>query len=466
VETRTEPPRTVEGRGTPPPPPIVNERGDEIKPPSSPRKKPPLIAIIIGAVVLIAILIWGIRFLAYATTHETTDDARVDADTVTITSKISERVSQILTDTNEPVHKGQVLILLDNRDEHTKFAQAQAAVAAQEAQANAAQQNVDLTSEQQSAQKSQGTGGVRSAQAQVTNAQAMYQAQMQTADAARAAVAGAQAQLLVAQAQVPSAGAALARANADFERYSSLARTGDASQQQLDAQRATQAQALSQYRAALDQVTSAQTNVVQAQARETSAIAAATAAQAGIGANEGQLETAQGHLTESAAPSRVPAIAAQANAALAQVKSAKAQAQTASDQLNYTTIRSPIDGVVGAKNIEVGATVAPGQALLELVPQSKIYITANFKETQLTNMKVGQEVDVDVDAYKGTTFQGRVESIGPASQNTFSLIPAQNATGNFVKVTQRLPVRISIVNPPADKPLRVGMSVETSVKVK
>jgi membrane fusion protein (multidrug efflux system) len=466
VETSTEAPRTSEGRGTPPPPPLVNDRGDEIKPPPPARKRPPLWVLVAGAIVVIAILIWGVRFLAYATTHETTDDARVDADTVTITSKISERVAQVLTDTNEPVHKGQVLILLDNRDERTKYAQAQAAVAAQQAQANAAQQNVVLTSEQQSAQDTQGRGGVDAAQAQVHNAQANYQSQQQQADAAQAAVAGAQAQLRVAQAQVPSASAALARANADYERYSSLVRTGDASQQQLEAERATQAQALSQYRAALDQVTSAQTNVAQAQARQTAAVAAATAAQAGIGAGEGQLITAQGRLVETSAPSRVPAIAAQASAAQAQVKSAIAQAQTARDQLSYTVIRSPIDGFVGAKNIEVGATVAPGQALLELVPQTNIYITANYKETQLGNMKVGQDVDVSVDAYKGTTFQGRVGSIGPASQNTFSLIPAQNATGNFVKVTQRLPVRIDIVNPPADKPLRVGMSVETSVKVK
>jgi membrane fusion protein (multidrug efflux system) len=465
VETQTEAPRTSEGRGTPPPPPPSNDRSDDVKPPAR-RKRPPVWVIIVGAVVLIAALIWGVRFLAYATTHETTDDARVDADTVTITSKISERVSQILTDTNEPVHKGQVLITLDNNDEKTRLAQAQAAVAVQQAQANAAQQNVSLTSEQQKAQDAQGTGGVKAAQAQIANAQASFSAQEQAADAARSAVAGAQAQLRVAQAEVPSASAVLSRANADFQRYSSLVKTGDASQQQLDAQRATQAQALAQYRGALDQVTSAQTAVAQSDARLTSAIATANAAEAGIGAQQGQLETAEGRLVETSAPSRIPAIAAQANASQAQVKSAKAQAQTAQDQLNYTVIRSPIDGIVGAKNIEAGATVAPGQALLELVPQSNIYITANYKETQLTNMKVGQEVDIDVDAYKGTTFQGRVESIGPASQNTFSLIPAQNATGNFVKVTQRLPVRISIVNPPADKPLRVGMSVETSVKVK
>lgn len=462
----TESPRTTEGRGAPPPPPLVNDRGDEIKPTPPTRKRPPVVVLVIGAVVLIAALIWGVRFLAYATTHESTDDARIDADTVTVTSKISERVDKILVDTNDPVHKGQVLILLDNRDERTKYAQAEALVAAQQAQARAAQQNVVLTSEQQSAQDTQGQGGVAAAQAQVHNAQATYQSQQQQADADRAAVAGAQAQLRVAQAQVPSAAAALARANADYARYSSLVRTGDASQQQLEAERATQAQALSQYRAAQDQVAAAQTNVDQAQARLTAGIASATAAQAGIGAGEGQLETAQGRLSESAAPSRVPAVAAQANAAQAQVKSAIAQAQTARDQLNYTVIRSPIDGFVGAKNVGVGTTVSPGQALLELVPQSNIYVTANYKETQLGNMKVGQEVDISVDAYKGTTFKGRVASIGPASQNTFSLIPAQNATGNFVKVTQRLPVRIDFVNPPADKPLRVGMSVETSVKVK
>ena len=119
-------------------------------------------------------------------------------------------------------------------------------------------------------------------------------------------------------------------------------------------------------------------------------------------------------------------------------------------------IRSPIDGIVGAKNVEVGTSVAPGQSLMTLVPNSGIYITANYKETQLGKVKVGQHVDVKVDAYKGVDFHGRVEAIAPASQNTFSLVPAQNATGNFVKVTQRIPVRIVVDNPPPDKPLRVG----------
>ena len=463
METRTEAPPQVETRSTAPPP--INDRPDEPQK-KAPRKRPPLAVIIIGAIVLIAAIIWGIGYLAYATTHETTDDARVDADTVTITSKISERVAQVLVDTNDRVRKGQILVRLDSRDEQTRYDQAMAQVAAQRAQASAAQQNVALTREQQEAQTAQGAGGVKAAQAQITNAQASFQASEQEANAARSAVSQAQAQLRVAQAQVPSSKAALDRANADFQRYSSLVRTGDISQQQLDAQRATQAQAVAQYQASLDQVTSAQTAVAQYEARLTSAIASATAAEAGIGAQQGQLQTAQGRLAESTAPSRIPQIRAQANATGANVNTAAAQAETARDQLNYTVIRSPIDGFIGAKNIEAGATVAPGQSLLEVVPQTGIYITANYKETQLGNMAPGADVDITVDAYKGTKFHGRVASIGPASQNTFSLIPAQNATGNFVKVTQRLPVRISIIDPPADKPLRVGMSVETSVKKK
>jgi membrane fusion protein (multidrug efflux system) len=451
VETRTEAPPQTEARGTAPPP--INDRPDE--PPKKPaRKRPPLAVIIIGAIVLIVAIIWGVQYLAYATSHETTDDAR----------KISERVAQVLVDTNDRVHKGEILIRLDDRDERTKLDQALAVVRAQRAQAAASQQNVSLTSEQQSAESAQGAGGITSARAQISNAEASYEASQQEANAARSAVAQAQAQLKVAQAQVPSASAALDRANADLARYSSLVKTGDIAQQQLDAQRANQAQALSQYRAALDQVTSAETAVAQSEARLTSAIASATASEAAIGAQQGQLTTAEGKLAESDAPSRVPASRAQARAADANASSASAQAESARDQLNYTVIRSPIDGYVGAKNIEVGATVAPGQSLLEIVPQTGIYITANYKETQLGDIKTGAEVDIDVDAYKGTKFHGRVESIGPASQNTFSLIPAQNATGNFVKVTQRLPVRISIVDPPANKPLRVGMSVETSVR--
>ena len=462
METRTEaPPRPVidvrSGAAGPPP--------DEVGEKKSGRRMPAWAIVLIG-LVIIAVLVFGIRYFAYATTHETTDDAKVDADTVTISSKIAERVSQVLVDANQPVTKGQILVRLDSTDERTRLSNARAQRDAQLAQARAAETNVSLTSAQQQAQNEQNSGAIAAARAQISNASANASAAVQQIDAARAAIGGAQAQLRLSEANVPSARQALVRANTDFARTAALVQSGDIAQQQLDAQRAAQAQAKSQYQAALDTVNSAQTAVTQAQARYSGSVASANAAEAGIGAQQGQLTTAQGRYQESNTPYRVSASEAQASAAQAQVKALDAQVRSAQDLLDYTVIRSPIDGYVGAKNVETGATVAPGQSLMNIVPKNNIYITANYKETQLGKIRPGAQVDIKVDAYKGTTFSGKVVGIAPASQNTFSLVPAQNATGNFVKVTQRLPVRIVFTNPPADKPLRVGMSVETSVRTK
>jgi len=463
VETRTEtPPRQIEidgrGAGAAAPP-----SGAETTVAAT-RRRPLALWIGIGIVVLV-VLFFGIRYLAYATTHITTDDAKVDADTVTVTSKITERVDQILVDTDQPVTKGQILIRLSNTDETTKLRQAQANRDAQAAQARAAQSNVALTSAQQSAQNQQNTGGIAAAQAQISNADASYTAAQEQSSAARSAIAQSQAQLRVAQANVPGARESLVRATADLNRTAALVKTGDLAQQTLDASRASQAQAQSAYQAALDNVTVAQTAVVQAQARYTASLATANAAQSGIGAQQGQLTTAQGRLSESDTPYRITATQAQASAAQAQVTALQAQVRSAQDQVDDTVIRSPIDGYVGAKNIEIGTTVAPGQSLMNIVPRTGIYITANYKETQLGSIRIGAPVDIKVDAYKGKTFVGTVDSIAPASQNTFSLIPAQNATGNFVKVTQRLAVRIAPPkNVPADTPLRPGMSAETSIR--
>jgi len=164
--------------------------------------------------------------------------------------------------------------------------------------------------------------------------------------------------------------------------------------------------------------------------------------------------SAQGKLAQSSDPSGV--------------ESANAQFSIAKQNLAYTTIVAPADGYIGQKSADIGQTVGAGLTLMTLIPNGpdKVFITANFKETQLGDMHAGQPVDITVDAYKGTTFHGHVVSINPASQNTYALVPAQNATGNFVKVTQRIPVRIAIDDMKADMPLRPGMSVEANVKVR
>jgi membrane fusion protein, multidrug efflux system len=397
--------------------PAIEER-------NGPRKR--IIFGVIGAIVAILVLVYGVKWFMYARVHEGTDDARVDADPVAVTSKINERIRQILVDTNDQVKKGQLLIVLDNSVEQDQARTARAQLAL----AQADQRTTTL----------QGQGGVTQAQADTTDAAAQV-------PVAQAGVEQAIAQLHSAQAQVPAAQAAYDRANADYQRTASLVSTGDVPRQELDAQTAALAAAAAQLRSAQDQVNVAQSNVDAAQQK-------VAAAQAAVAASQGTVTTAQGKLAQAADPSQVDA--------------ALAQLGIANKNLAYTRIYSPIDGFVGEKSAEVGQTVAAGTTILTLIPNGpgQIYITANFKETQMDNMTVGQPVDIRVDAYPGTQFTGHVESINPASQNTYALVPAQNATGNFVKVTQRIPVRISIDNMNPAKPLRPGMSVEAYVKVR
>jgi membrane fusion protein (multidrug efflux system) len=381
-------------------------------------------------------------------------------------SKIGERVQRILVNTDQRVTRGQVIILLDSKDEQNAVAQAQAAFIAQREQALAAHETVGLTRTQVAAQTTQSAGGIVTAQNQKAAAQAQRRSAQQQAAASGSAIAQAQAQLRAVQSQVPAARADLVRASTDLVRYASLASTGDIARQQLGAQRAAQAQAQSQYQSAVDGVSSAQAALAQARARNTAALAAENVAGAGIGAQQGQLQTAQGLLAQNDSPYRVSTSLAQADAAFAQANSLQAQLKAAQDRLGYTVIRSPIDGVVGEKLVEVGSTVLPGQSLMTLVPAHGTYITANYKETQVGKVHPGQRVEINVDAYKGLKFTGRVAHLGPASESTYSLVPAQNATGNFVKITQHIPVRILVDDPPPERPLRVGMSVETSIAVK
>jgi membrane fusion protein, multidrug efflux system len=402
------------GRGYKPEEPTPEER-------TGPRKR--VFFAIGAAIVIILALIFGVPWLRYMLTHEGTDDAHVDVEPVAVTSKISERINQMLVDTNQPVHRGQLIVVLDDKDELARVRQAQA--------------QYDLALANQRTTTEQGRGGVSQAGGDITNAQAQV-------PVAQSGVDQAIAQLHAAQAQLPAAQQAFAKAQADYRRISSLVNTGDVASEQLDAIRATYAEAAANVRSAQDQINVAEANVDAAQER-------VAASNANVTAASGGLVTAQGKLAQAADPSNVEA--------------ARAALYLAKQNLAYTHIYSPIDGYVGERVAEVGQEVSPGLTLMTLIPND-VYITANYKETQMGNMEVGQPVDVHVDAYKGITFHGHVGSINPASENTYALVPAQNATGNFVKVTQRIPVRIYVDDPRPDKPLRPGMSVETYVKVK
>ena len=393
MDTREADQKTVAGQKANGPASVTDE------PRSGPRKR--IIFVIVAVVVIVIAVIWGIPWMTYSLSHEGTDDAHVAADEVAVTSKIPERIDRILVDTNQPVRRGQLLIVLDNKDELAKLRQAQA--------------QYDLAVANQRATTQQGQGGVSQAGGEIANVQAQV-------PVAQDAVAQASAQLRAAQAQVPAAQQAYDKAQADFARVDSLVKTGDVASQQLDAVRAQSAGAAAQLRAAQDQVSVAQATVAAAQGR-------VSAADAGVTAASGAATTAQGKLAQASDPS--------------QVEAAAAQLYLAKQSLNYTHIYSATDGYVGEKSAEVGQTIGAGMTLMTIVPH-KVYITANYKETQMGKMRVGQPTDIRVDAYKGVTFHGHVASINPASENTYALVPAQNASGNFVKVTQRIPVRIDV----------------------
>jgi membrane fusion protein (multidrug efflux system) len=415
-QTITE--RKPNGPGLAPPVDVTTDPG-EVR--SRPRKR--IVFAVVAVVVIAAAIVWGIPWLTFMLAHEGTDDAHVAADEVAVTSKIPERIDKILVDTNQQVRRGQLLIVLDNKDELARL--------------RAAQAQYDLAAANQRATTVQGQGGVSQANGAIANVQAQV-------PVAQAAVSQAAAQLRAAKAQVPAAQQAYNKAQADYSRVSSLVGTGDVASQQLDAVRAQSAGAAAQLRGAQDQVNVAQANVAAAQGR-------VTAAQAGVSEASGGLTTAQGKLSQASDPS--------------QVEAAAAQLYLAKQNLKYTRIYASTDGYVGQKSAEIGQTVGAGITLMTIVPHH-VYITANYKETQMGKMRVGQPVDIKVDAYKGVTFHGHVASINPASENTYALVPAQNASGNFVKVTQRIPVRIEVDNPPSDLPLRPGMSVEAYVRVK
>ncbi|MBD5654792.1 MAG: HlyD family secretion protein [Candidatus Eremiobacteraeota bacterium] len=442
--------------------------GDGVKTGPSPAVR--LLLIVAATIVVLIALVFGIKYLAYATAHETTDDAAIDADEVQITSKISERVDRILVDTNVPVRRGQLLIQLDDLDERAKLDQARASVQAQQSQARAAQENVSLTSATQNAQNLQNTGSIAQANAGILSAAEQAKSAAGQIAVAQAAVAASRAQFKAAQDAIPGGLENLRKGEADLRRTTSLVSTGDVAASQLDSVRAEYEAARSQYAQDQAQSRAAAANLGESQQRLDAQRYATSSTQAQVGVQQAQLTTAQGHYEESDAPEHVSAEQAQADAANAQVASLQAQLLTAKINLGYTRILSPIDGYVGQKNTEIGQTVASGESLLTLIPANHVYVTANYKETQIGHMKVGQEVDISIDAYKGIAFIGHVDNLSPASQNKFSLVPAQNATGNFVKVTQRLPVRILVDRVEdhklSDYPLRPGMSVETSVKVK
>lgn len=392
----------------------------------------------IGAGAIVAVIV--ITMILYYHDRVSTDDAQVDGHIVPVASKIYGNVAEVLVNDNQPVKTGQVLVRIDSRDYQARLDQAKAALALAESQVRAAQVGVPLTDETTQS-------GTSAADAQLQMAQADYERAKITYDKDSTA------ELAAARAKVAARQASYDRAQADLERMKPLLAKAEISQQQFDAYLAGAKVAESELKEAQEKLASAEKSAEQARAAMLSAKARVEQARAGV---------------EQARASRKQVNIRRADllSASAGVAQAKANVEAAELQLSYASIVAPMDGVVTKKVVEVGQVVQPGQGLLVLVPLHDIWVTANFKETQLARVRSGQEAEVDVDMY-GKTFTGHVDSIAGATGARLSLLPPENATGNYVKVVQRIPVKIVLDPIPPEKAvLRPGMNVDATIITK
>jgi membrane fusion protein (multidrug efflux system) len=394
---------------------------------------------IIAAVIVVLIVIGGVWFWI-TSGRESTDDAQVDAHVTPIAARVGGTVLTVPVKDNQQVEAGAVLVQIDTRDYQIALDKARADLADAEAAAEAARANVPITSTSAAETVTGARGGVEQAQAAIDEAE-------RGIVAARARVASAQAQERQAQANAT-------KTAKDVERLRSLLAKDEISQQQFDAASAAADAAKAAADAAASQVAEAEAGIKVAESK---------LAQAKV---SGQQAVGNLHIAQTG-PQQVQATKARADAADAHVKQLQATVQQAELNLQYATVKAPVKGIVSKKTVEVGQVIQPGQPLMTIIPLEQVWITANFKETQLDAMRPGQKAKIDVDAYGGTTFTGHVDSIAAATGARFSLLPPENATGNFVKVVQRVPVKIVLdAGQDPSHLLRPGMSVTPTVYTK
>jgi membrane fusion protein (multidrug efflux system) len=403
----------------------------KLEPPPKGLANPKTRAMLFGAGIVLLAVIVGL-FLHYRN-RESTDDAQVDGHITQISSKVYGRVGEVLVNDNQQVKAGQVLVKLDPRDYQAALDQAKAQLALTETDAQSAGIDVPRTQLNTQSGTSSADAQLAGSQADLMRAQAAYD-QARTAD------------LAWAQANVEKSKANALLAQADLERYTPLMQKGEISKQQYDAAKANADATASALKADQEKLVQAERGVEIAKAQLDAARAHVQQAQAGI-------------ISAKADTKQVVMRQADARGKIAKVQQARAALEAAQLNVEYTTVVAPVDGVVTHKQVEVGQIVQQGQGLMVVVPLQDVWITANFKETQLRSMKAGQKAEVKVDTY-GRTFGGHVDSIAGATGAVLSLLPPENATGNYVKVVQRVPVKIVLDPIPQDQAiLRPGMNV-------
>jgi len=383
-----------------------------------------------GAAVILAAVV---GLFLYYRNRESTDDAQVDGHITQISSKVYGKVGEVLVNDNQQVKAGQVLVKLDPRDLQAAVDQARGQLALAESEAQSAGVDVPRTQLNVQSTTSSADAQFAGSQADLMRAQSTYE-QARTSD------------LAWAQANAEKSQANAQLAQADLQRYTPLMHKGEISKQQYDAAKANADASASALKADQEKLEQAQRGIEIAKAQLDAAKARVLQAQAGI--VSARADTKQVAMREADSKGKI-----------AKVEQARAALEAAQLNLEYTTVVAPVDGVVTHKQVEVGQIVQQGQGLMVVVPLQDVWVTANFKETQLRAMKPGQKAEVEVDTY-GKTFSGHVDSIAGATGAVLSLLPPENATGNYVKVVQRVPVKIVLDPIPQNQAiLRPGMNV-------
>jgi membrane fusion protein (multidrug efflux system) len=372
-------------------------------------------------VVILLVLVVGIFLWRYLRTYESTDDAQVDVHLYPVSARVSGYVIKVNANDNQWVQQGTVLVEIDPKDYEVAVAQAQANLANAEATAQSLNITVPITSTNTASQLRSTASGI---------------------DNSQAGIVASERQLSAAHAQVEQAEANDVRAQEDLRRYKLLVDKREIAQQVYDQAVATAKSSTAAVAAARDNESAAQQFVQQAQSRLVEAQANRQSAETG--------------------PQQVSSTKARVRAAIADVEEKRALLEQAQLNLRYTKIVAPADGEVN-KSVVVGMNVQAGQQLLTVVPLDDIWITANFKETQLRRMRVGDKAKIHIDA-TGQKLNGHVDSIAGATGPTFSLLPPENATGNYVKIVQRIPVKIVLEQGEnRNHLLRPGMNVVPDV---
>ena len=402
--------------------PVATQTETETEVVQPPSRRRGIVIVVVAVLVVAAAILWW-----RSTYTEDTDDAQVNGHLIQVSSRIAGQIIEVDVDENQKVNAGDTIAKLDPRDFQVAVENAEAFLATAQANANVARVNVPLITVN--------TGSnLSSAGADVTGGQA--------------GVEQAEKQLQAAHARVQQAQANATKAQSDLERYRPLVEKDVISKQQFDAA-----------------VAAADAD----KAAVSDALATEQAAQDGVRIAHQRLASSQAALKYAqTGPQQIAVQDARAKAAEAQVKQAQAQLDQAKLNLSYCVIKAPEAGIITRKSVEINQNVSAGQNLLTLVSLQGLWVTANFKETQLRHMEAGQTVDIHVDS-TGKDYTGKVTQIGGATGSVLSLFPPENATGNYVKVVQRVPVRIDFTDLAHEDPhqeLRPGLSVEPKVRVK